>query len=139
MFLLYRVSSITTDPCDPHMRSCRMIHATRHFDRNENTCFSVTQNGQMKVKIEGANTPLLNSQILSLTPANADADDLEVCFKIICAPSRLGMEQSVICILPSACSYASEQENPLYVVKQERERIARGEVPKKGGAQAKKK
>lgn len=36
------------------------------------------QNGQLKAKIDGANTPALSSQILSLTPANADVDDLEV-------------------------------------------------------------
>jgi hypothetical protein len=39
---------------------------------------SRTQNGQLKSKIEGANTPLLSSQILTWTPANADMDDLEV-------------------------------------------------------------
>ncbi len=36
------------------------------------------QNGQVKARIEGANTPALNQQILALTPANADVDDLEV-------------------------------------------------------------
>jgi hypothetical protein len=36
------------------------------------------QNGQMKARIEGANTPMLSAQILALTPANADMDDLEV-------------------------------------------------------------
>ncbi len=39
----------------------------------------VLQNGSLKARIEGANTPLLNSQILALTPANAGIDDLEVC------------------------------------------------------------
>ena len=36
------------------------------------------QNGQLKAKIEGVNTPTLSAQIMSLTPANADMDDLEV-------------------------------------------------------------
>lgn len=36
------------------------------------------QNGQLKAKIDGANTPMLSSQITALTPANADMDDLEV-------------------------------------------------------------
>jgi hypothetical protein len=36
------------------------------------------QNGQLKARIEGANTPMLSAQILALTPANADMDDLEV-------------------------------------------------------------
>ncbi len=39
---------------------------------------SLPQNGQLKAKVEGANTPALNSQILALTPANASMDDLEV-------------------------------------------------------------
>ena len=47
----------------------------------------------MKAKIEGANTPLLNTQILSLTPANADMDDLEV-----------RVDRSWACI-PAACQH----------------------------------
>ena len=46
------------------------------------TCVFVLQNGQLKAKIEGANTPALNTQILALTPANADVDDLEVRFPV---------------------------------------------------------
>ena len=36
------------------------------------------QNGNLKQKIAGADTPLLSSQILQLTPISADTDDLAV-------------------------------------------------------------
>ncbi|KAG2439361.1 hypothetical protein HXX76_004720 [Chlamydomonas incerta] len=70
--------------------------------------FLLYRNGQLKARIEGANTPALNQQVLSLTPANADVDDLE--------------------------------ENPIYLAKMERERIARGETVKdaKGAKKGKK-
>ena len=36
------------------------------------------QNGNLKHKVQGADTPLLSSQVLQLTPITADADDLAV-------------------------------------------------------------
>ena len=36
------------------------------------------QNGTLKHKVHGANTPALAQYIYELTPNNADADDLEV-------------------------------------------------------------
>jgi hypothetical protein len=49
----------------------RTTHASTIMQHN-------TQNGQLKVRVEGANTPSLSSNILDWTPANADMDDLEV-------------------------------------------------------------
>ena len=37
------------------------------------------QNGNLKTKIQGADTPLLSSQVIQLTPITADTDDLAVC------------------------------------------------------------
>lgn len=39
---------------------------------------ALLQNGLLKAKVEGANTPALAHQILTYVPANADMDDLEV-------------------------------------------------------------
>jgi hypothetical protein len=36
------------------------------------------QNGQLKGRVHGADTPTLSSQIQELSPANADVDDLQV-------------------------------------------------------------
>ncbi len=36
------------------------------------------QNGNLKHKVQGADTPLLSSQVLQLTPITADTDDLAV-------------------------------------------------------------
>ena len=36
------------------------------------------QNGNLKHKVQGADTPLLSSQVLQLTPMTADSDDLAV-------------------------------------------------------------
>lgn len=36
------------------------------------------QNGNLKHKVQGADTPLLSSQVLQLTPITADTDDLTV-------------------------------------------------------------
>lgn len=42
-------------------------------------CFlSHVQNGLLKAKVEGANTPALTTHIMAFVPANADMDDLEV-------------------------------------------------------------
>ena len=38
----------------------------------------VAQNGNLRQKIAGADTPLLSSHILQLTPISADTDDLAV-------------------------------------------------------------
>jgi len=38
------------------------------------------QNGNLKHKVQGADTPLLSSQVLQLTPITADTDDLAVSF-----------------------------------------------------------
>ena len=40
-------------------------------------CFAL-QNGNLKHKVQGADTPLLSSQVLQLTPITADTDDLAV-------------------------------------------------------------
>ncbi|KAG1679298.1 hypothetical protein FOA52_009328 [Chlamydomonas sp. UWO 241] len=61
--------------------------------------FLLFRNGAVKGRIEGANTPKLNTDILTWTPPNAEMDDLD--------------------------------DNPLYIAKQEKERIARGELPSK--------
>jgi hypothetical protein len=42
------------------------------------------QNGTLKHKVYGANTPALAQYIYELTPNNADADDLEVSFTAFC-------------------------------------------------------
>ncbi|GAX74784.1 hypothetical protein CEUSTIGMA_g2231.t1 [Chlamydomonas eustigma] len=86
---------------------CSYLEVAKDYKGKSEPLFLLYRNGQLKAKIEGANTPLLSSQIMSLTPANADMDDLE--------------------------------ENPLYIAKQERERIARGEVAKDSKRPAKKK
>ena len=38
----------------------------------------LVQNGNLKHKVQGADTPLLSSQVLQLTPITADTDDLAV-------------------------------------------------------------
>ena len=38
------------------------------------------QNGNLKQKVQGADTPLLSSQVLQLTPMTADTDDLAVSY-----------------------------------------------------------
>ena len=51
------------------------------------------QNGNLKHKIQGADTPLLSSQVLQLTPMTADSDDLAV--RCICQ----------LCCLPNQCCF----------------------------------
>ncbi|KAG2498853.1 hypothetical protein HYH03_003045 [Edaphochlamys debaryana] len=86
---------------------CSFLESAKDHRGKSEPLFILYRNGQVKARIEGANTPALNQQVLALTPANADVDDLE--------------------------------ENPIYLAKMERERIARGETAqaprggKKGG------
>ncbi|GFR43772.1 hypothetical protein Agub_g4886 [Astrephomene gubernaculifera] len=77
---------------------CNFLEAAKEHRGKSEPLFLLYRNGQLKARIEGANTPALNQQVLALTPANADMDDLE--------------------------------ENPIYLAKMERERIARGETIK---------
>mmetsp|Transcript_14539 Transcript_14539/g.31642 ORF Transcript_14539/g.31642 Transcript_14539/m.31642 type:complete len:156 (-) Transcript_14539:498-965(-) len=56
---------------------CNFLEAAKDHRGKSEPLFLLYRNGQLKAKIEGANTPLLSSQILALTPANADMDDLE--------------------------------------------------------------
>ncbi|MEW5306217.1 MAG: hypothetical protein WDW38_009072 [Sanguina aurantia] len=73
---------------------CNYLEVAKECRGRSEPLFLLYRNGQLKAKIEGADTPLLSSQILAFTPPNADVDDLE--------------------------------ENPLYLAKMERERIAKG-------------
>lgn len=86
---------------------CDFLDIAKDHRGKSEPLFMLYRNGQLKAKIEGANTPALNTQILALTPANADVDDLE--------------------------------ENPIYLAKMERERVARGETVKDAKGAKKKK
>ena len=56
---------------------CDLLEPARENRGKSEPLFLLYRNGQLKVKIEGANTPMLNSQILAWTPPNAEVDDLE--------------------------------------------------------------
>ncbi len=48
------------------------------FGRRPLPQLCLLQNGNLKHKVQGADTPLLSSQVLQLTPITADTDDLAV-------------------------------------------------------------
>mmetsp|Transcript_20330 Transcript_20330/g.51494 ORF Transcript_20330/g.51494 Transcript_20330/m.51494 type:complete len:156 (-) Transcript_20330:485-952(-) len=56
---------------------CSFLEVAKDHRGKSEPLFLLYRNGQLKGKIEGANTPTLSTQILQLTPANADMDDLE--------------------------------------------------------------
>lgn len=56
---------------------CDFLEAAKEHRGKSEPLFLLYRNGQVKSKIDGANTPTLSTQILQLTPANADMDDLE--------------------------------------------------------------
>jgi len=61
-----------------------MAQALASRDKKRKRCH-LMQNGLLKAKVEGANTPALAHQILTYVPANADMDDLEVRGVMLCA------------------------------------------------------
>jgi hypothetical protein len=83
------------------------------------------QNGQLKARIEGANTPAINSNVVMLTPVNAEMDDLEVGWPA--GLRRSGTKHDCAAHQGHLCRLLP-QENPVYLAKSERERIARGET-----------
>mmetsp|Transcript_7955 Transcript_7955/g.15479 ORF Transcript_7955/g.15479 Transcript_7955/m.15479 type:complete len:152 (-) Transcript_7955:240-695(-) len=56
---------------------CNFLEPAKEHRGKSEPLFLLYRNGQLKCRVEGANTPRLNIEILSLTPANADTDDLE--------------------------------------------------------------
>lgn len=56
---------------------CNLLEPAKEHRGKSEPLFLLYRNGQLKVKIEGANTPMLSSQILVWTPPNAEVDDLE--------------------------------------------------------------
>ena len=57
--------------------TCSLLESAKEHKGKSEPLFLLYRNGQLKVKIEGANTPMLSSQILAWTPPNAEMDDLE--------------------------------------------------------------
>ena len=56
---------------------CDLLDSAKEHRGKSEPLFLLFRNGQLKAKIEGANTPMLNTQILTWTPPNAEMDDLE--------------------------------------------------------------
>ena len=68
MFLLYRVRRLV---CSCHLAVSAPLGAVPAM-------LPALQNGILKQKIEGANTPALSQYIVQFTPVSADTDDLAV-------------------------------------------------------------
>ncbi|GFH24602.1 thioredoxin domain-containing protein [Haematococcus lacustris] len=56
---------------------CEFLEAAKEQRGKSEPLFLLYRNGQLKCRIEGADTPTLSEQIMAFTPANADLDDLE--------------------------------------------------------------
>ena len=67
LFLLYRVRRLSP-----------WYFCSTHSSCTSPYCLPALQNGILKQKIEGANTPALSQYIVQFTPVSADTDDLAV-------------------------------------------------------------
>ncbi|KAL3135984.1 hypothetical protein ABBQ32_007024 [Trebouxia sp. C0010 RCD-2024] len=56
--------------------SCDLLEPVKGHRGKSEPLFLLYRNGNLKHKIQGADTPMLSSQVLQLTPMTADTDDL---------------------------------------------------------------
>ncbi|DBA98815.1 hypothetical protein WJX77_004548 [Trebouxia sp. C0004] len=56
--------------------TCDLLEPAKAHRGNSEPLFLLYRNGNLKHKVQGADTPLLSSQVLQLTPITADTDDL---------------------------------------------------------------
>ncbi|KAL3131439.1 hypothetical protein ABBQ38_007751 [Trebouxia sp. C0009 RCD-2024] len=56
--------------------SCDLLEPAKAHRGKSEPLFLLYRNGNLKHKIQGADTPMLSSQVLQLTPMTADTDDL---------------------------------------------------------------
>jgi len=79
LFLLYRVKHLTFGSISGAVAACtNFLTTVSHLAKFPLSQVPSLQNGNLKHKVEGADTPLLSSQVLQLTPITADTDDLAV-------------------------------------------------------------
>lgn len=57
---------------------CSQLEPAKEHQGKAEPLFLFYRNGQLKARVAGANAPMLTSLVHELTPANAEADDLEV-------------------------------------------------------------
>ncbi|DBB15344.1 hypothetical protein WJX82_001115 [Trebouxia sp. C0006] len=55
---------------------CDLLEPAKAHRGNSEPLFLLYRNGNLRHKVQGADTPLLSSQVLQLTPITADTDDL---------------------------------------------------------------